>query len=419
MTHFKRILRTASRQEGVVIIMVAVGIVAIMAILGLAIDTGRLVVVKAELAKACDGGALAGARVLPLGKKPAEDAAYAYAQMNFAPGFMNTTSHDFDVNVVNDSQSPRVTIDGTANMPTTFLRVVGIETVAVHATAQSERRPLSVALVLDNSGSLAKSYNGVDAIGYLRGATDTFVDYFDDTADKMSLSLFSTGTVLSYPLGYNFKAPMKREFAGMIARDNTNLGDGLISGWQQLNSDPDPSTFRALVFFTDGRPTSLRAVFTVNGVPWDAVISGDQDPSGPVDSQLYRYDQFHTSIKGVVYNGPTLPGGLARTAANLQKLASQNLLAAAASARRDGISVYTIGLGNPRASKPWIEPDTRLLMEVANVPSGVDPKTGNLVDNPAYDPTQPKGGFYFAPDADELNVVFEQVAREIVLRLTQ
>jgi hypothetical protein len=41
------------------------------------------------------------------------------------------------------------------------------------------------------------------------------------------------------------------------------------------------------------------------------------------------------------------------------------------------------------------------------------------VANPSYDPNQPEGGFYFAPDADQLDAVFEQVAREIVLRLTK
>ncbi|HKW15342.1 MAG TPA: VWA domain-containing protein [Candidatus Krumholzibacteria bacterium] len=409
----------SNAQRGSIIIMMAIAIVALLAIMGLAIDTGRYVVVKAQLAKACDGAALAGARNLPIGQAPAKQAAYEYAEMNFAGGFMNTTSHGFVVGFGSDPQNPRVAIDGTANMPTTFLRVVGIDNVLVHATAEAERRPISVAMVLDNSGSLDKGYNGVDAIGYLKDAAQNFVGYFDDNADKMSLTLFSTGTVLDYPLNHAFTTPMRQSFTGMQARQDTNLSDPLIQGTQQLDKDPDPASFKALVFFTDGRPTALRGVFRVGATNYDAVIAGDQDPAGPVDPQLYQYDQFHTAMKGVRYTSATLPNGMPATALNLQGLAGANLLAAAAAARRDGIAVYAIGLGNPRATKPWIQPDGRLMMEIANVPSGTDPITGQVMNNPTYDPSQPKGGFYFAPDADGLKAVFEQVAREIVLRLTQ
>jgi Flp pilus assembly protein TadG len=419
MKHANPILRICREQRGAVILMLTVAIFALLAMMGLAIDTGRYVAVKAELAKACDGGALAGARILPLGQTDAKKAAYEYAQMNFAAGFMNTTGHDFAISFGNDPNQPRIALDGTAEMPTTFLRVVGIDHVTVHAAAQAERRPLAVALVLDNSGSLDKGYNGVDAIGYLQDAAASFVQNFDDDTDKMSLTLFSTGTEVAFPLGYDFTAPMTQEFGRMKARNDTNLSDPLKSGQQQLDTDTDEGSFHALVFFTDGRPTSLRAVFNVNGTNYDAVISGDQDPSGPVDPQLYRYDRFHTALTGIRHTAATFPNGTPKSAANLQALASLDLRLAAAAARRDGISVFVIGLGNPRAGKPWIQPDASLLMDVANVQRGVDPRTGQLVDNPGYDANQPEGGFYFAPDADELQVVFDQVAREIVLRLTQ
>jgi len=399
--------------------MTAFALFALLAVLGLAIDLGRFVVVKAQLSKAVDGGALAGARVLPTGHGNAESAAYEYAEMNFAGGFMGTTSHGFHVSFNPDPQTARVLVAGTAGMPTTFLRIVGIDNVVVRASAEAERRPLSIAMVLDNTGSLAKSFNGVDAIGYLRGAAETFVHYFDDNMDKMSLTLFSTGTVLSFPLGHGFTSPMTATMRSMIARNNTNLSDALSSGRGQLEHDLDPSSFKALVFFTDGRPTALRAVFTVGATNWDAVITGDQDPTGAVDPQLYRYDQFHTPISGVRYNAPTFPNGLPKTVVNLQSQANQNFRQAAATARRNGITIYTIGLGNPRVSQAWIKPDARLLIEIANVPEGIDPQTGARIVNPNYDPSQPEGGFYFAPDADQLNAVFEQVAREIVLRLTR
>jgi len=313
-------------------------------------------------------------------------------------------------------------VAATANMPTTFLRLVGIENVVVRATAEAERRPLSIAMVLDNTESLGKAFNGIDAIGYLRGAAENFVGYFDDDMDKMSLVLFSTGTELRFPLAHGFTSKMTHTVHNMQSLNFTNLSDGFIAGRDQLEDDPEPASFRALVFFTDGRPTALRGVFPVGGVSYDAVIKGNQDPSsnGVVDPLLYAYDRLHKPLApNVRYTAPTFPNGMEKTTANLQSLASQNLRQAAAEARRGGIAVFTIGLGNPRISEYWKQPDARLLIEIANAREGVDPVTGRVVANPSYNPDQPEGGFYFAPDADQLDAVFEQVAREIVLRLTK
>ncbi len=56
---------------------------------------------------------------------------------------------------------------------------------------------------------------------------------------------------------------MANTIRSMKDRNFTNLSDGLIAGRKELENDHDPTTYRALVFFTDGRPTALRGVFTV------------------------------------------------------------------------------------------------------------------------------------------------------------
>jgi len=303
-------------------------------------------------------------------------------------------------------------------MPTTFLRVVGLSDVTVKASAEAERRPLSVAMVLDVTESLGSTFNGVDAIGYLRNAAGQFVGYFDDDMDKMSLTAFSTGTVLYSPLDHSFTSRMTGTIQEMTANNFTNLSDGLISGREQLHGDLDRSSFKALVFFTDGRPTALRTFFPINGTNVDAVITGKQDPvTGSVYDQLYRVDKLHEPILGVSYTAPEFPNGLPKTVANLQSQANQNLRQAAAAARHHDITIFTIGLGNPRAAESYKQPDARLLIEIANAREGV--VDGETIDNPSFDPEQPEGRFYFAPDADQLDAIFEQVAREIVLRLTQ
>jgi hypothetical protein len=234
----------------------------------------------------------------------------------------------------------------------------------------------------------------------------------------MALVLFSTGTVTRRDLRHNFTSPMRAAINQMDAVANTNLSDGLIAGHAELQSDPSSGSVQALVFFTDGRPTALRDVFPVNGNDIDAVITCSQDPAGNVSDQLYRPDDLDRRIQGALYTPNQFPDGSPRTVLNLQNLANTDLLNAAAQARADRIPIFVIALGNPNANEAWVTPDCQLLIQVANVREGIDPATGSIIQNPSYDPSQPKGGFYFAPDATELGAIFDQVAREIVLRLT-
>lgn len=415
----RSVARSVRDERGQAVVMVALSLVAVIALAGLAIDVGRYFVVRAQLAKAVDGGALAGARVLPTGRPNAETAALEIAHMNFPPGYMNSTSHSFVTTFDPDPLHARVAVRGTADLPTTLLRVVGIQHSTVTAFAEAERRPLSIALVLDNSFSLDPSFAGIDAIGYLRVAAGNFVGYFDDSMDKMSLTLFSTGTVEPFSLGHNFNGSMSSTISGMDAVDFTNLSDGMISARQQLQSDTNQASYQAVVFFTDGRPTALRGRFLVDATLVDAVITGDQEPFGDVHDQLYEPGYLHRALPGMLYTLPQLPDGSARTVPELQRQATRNVLAAAGAARDDGVTVYTIGLGNPNNADSWKQPDARLLIQMANTPFGTDPETGQTIVNPTYDPQQPEGKFYFAPDATALAQIFEQVAQEIVLRLVQ
>ena len=375
--------------------------------------------VRAQLAKAVDGGALAGASMLPTGESSAQTAAQEFAQMNFPPGFMNTSSHAFNVTFDLDPTKSRIRVDGVADMPTTFMQLVGIDKVRVPAHAEAERRPLSVALVLDNSYSMHPNYAGVDAISYLRSSGADFVEHFDDVMDQMSLVLFSTGTEVRFPLGHDFSTSMAGTIRDMRAISNTNLADAFEAGHAELIGDPNMASYRALVFFTDGRPTTLRDIFTIDGRTYDAVMKCSQDPSGGVNDDLWRPDRLNEKIAGILYTSATLENGWPRTSANMQALANQNLLNYANQARDAGIAVYAIGLGNPNVAEWWKQPDPNLLIAMANVPDAIDPRSGDAILNGSYDPNQPEGGFYFAPDPTQLNAVFDQVAREIVLRLTQ
>jgi hypothetical protein len=399
--------------------MTAVATAAILVVAGLAIDLGRFFVVRAQLSKAVDGAALAGARVLPAGESRAVDAAEEYARMNFDVEFMSARDTQFTVSFTPVQEAARVSVRGTAEMPLTFMRLVGLDQVTVPAFAEAERRPLAVALVLDNSYSLHPSFAGVDAIAYLRTAAENFVWYFDDEMDQMALTLFSTGTELRSPLDHGFKASITPTIRSMSPHANTNLSDGFVSGYRELRRGASPAALKVLVFFTDGRPTALRAQIPVGATTVDAVIAGDQDPNGHVYDDLFDPHRLDRAIPGARYPSSVFPDGTPKTTANLQALAAHDLRRAAAGARAEAITVYAIGLGNPHHGETWVQPDVRLLMEMANAPYAIDPRDGGVIQNPNYDPSGPEGGVYFAPDPAQLSDVFEQVARDIVLRLVQ
>lgn len=73
--------------------------------------------------------------------------------------------------------------------------------------------------------------------------------------------------------------------------------------------------------------------------------------------------------------------------------------------RADGFYVYSIGLGNPSASNPLLVPDMDYLRLLSN-------------ENGMTNSAQPAGRAYFAPSALELEEVFNQVAQDLLVRLS-
>ena len=79
-----------SSQRGFVLVYMAAALTCLLLFTGVAVDSGRAYVVKAQLTKAVDGAALAAARNLNSGN-PRDEAAKIY-RANFPVGYMGTTS---------------------------------------------------------------------------------------------------------------------------------------------------------------------------------------------------------------------------------------------------------------------------------------------------------------------------------------
>ena len=147
-------------ERGVTLIYMAIFITTGLLFTGLAVDTGRSYVVKAQLTKAVDGAALAAARNLN-GGDPAGEAARVF-RANFPAGYLGTSSvtdpssdpNFFSTQVISSTGVNIVTVRASAVVPTTFMVLGGFSNVTVNSTGEAQRRMVDLSLVLDVSGSL-------------------------------------------------------------------------------------------------------------------------------------------------------------------------------------------------------------------------------------------------------------------------
>lgn len=137
-------------EQGQVIPLLALAMVALIAMVGLAIDVGRVYAKRTELTRSLDSGALAGVLELPDMDK-ARLVAQNYVAFN-QPDATNILAEQ-----VGASQQLRVTASVT--VPMTFLRVIGVPpiTVTQSAVAGMGTIPMDVVLAIDTTGSMGYS----------------------------------------------------------------------------------------------------------------------------------------------------------------------------------------------------------------------------------------------------------------------
>ena len=222
-----------SRQQsrGQVMIIIALALVGLLAFTGFAIDLGRYFVVMGRLRQAADAGVLAAASQFRENRTVAEmtHAARSVIQAN---GFTPTTlqvdtcaTDPGDTYLCNPPRRKKVRVIVTADMPTTFLRIVGVDTVHLKAEAVGEAAAMDVVVVLDTSESMTydspvgnpmrdpsqcNPVNGCHPFEEVRNAALSFVARIlnlpaADEQDRVALVTFSDGwqggTTPRYPPG--------------------------------------------------------------------------------------------------------------------------------------------------------------------------------------------------------------------------
>jgi Flp pilus assembly protein TadG len=142
-------------ESGQSLIIIAFAFIALVAIVGLAIDLGIMYIERTRLGQAIDAAALAAAQELP-NEIAAWDRAEEYLRINRYD--LNdpdlTIVHSFPDEPVFDSHY-QIAITGTKTVPLTFLRVLGFNEVNITTSAIGENaNKLDIVLVLDKTGSM-------------------------------------------------------------------------------------------------------------------------------------------------------------------------------------------------------------------------------------------------------------------------
>jgi Flp pilus assembly protein TadG len=437
------------RQQGAVSILVALSLLLLLGVLGLAIDSGLGYMIRARLDAATDGAAIAAGQAVTRGADQAtqtanaQQAANAFFAANYPAGFLNSTATLGTPAITFNQGTVTIDLASQAQVPVSFMQLFGFNLLNVATASESVRRDLDMSLIIDTTGSMAQDPTVPPAV---RSAAITFLQQFDQLTDRVSLLHFAYGTVVDQPFNGNSRGFNLSSMTSSINNFNfsgsTNSAEAYWNALDQLNDViTQPSSLRVIVFFSDGAPNSFASVFGSNAVNSNCssiagtVISGD-NPSTPgafyydnVQSQRYASPCYNNNATNVItqlpqwynahstswLNTTTIPiitntPRVVTSAVNYANVnnASRNIAEAMANlARSQGIYVFAIGRGSellqPEGANGEIGQD--VLKCMANTPDSL-PR--------CYNPAQPVGVYCQALTPADLTPCFSKLASEIL-----
>ncbi len=388
--------------DGSVLVIAALTLIVSIAVVGLAIDSGRAYGVKAKLNAAVDAASIATAKALSKGEDEARKTAGRYFYGNYPDGYLGS-SPEFDPNnitiTVSSDGNVVINVPASAELPTTFMQVLGFKTLNVSARAQVTRKAVDIAFVVDNTTSLT---SGTDVTDQVVTASKYFVSKFIPAYDRLALIKYAFGAEVPVEIrgkslndrGFNDSTVNTEidnfEFRGPGGSSNyTNSSEGFWCGLNELREIPpdNRSNLRIIVFFTDGAPNTFASAFNFQGIdPHTGSIRSSDGSTGtpaglwepnfinvqsnpPYDYGTSIYSQLHaTNAFPQFYNahgddGDSFPvlnpshplrpvtqytvgEGTLQLYTKVNRVARNLLEDIATKARQEGIYVFTLGLGS-------------------------------------------------------------------------
>jgi Flp pilus assembly protein TadG len=156
----------ARKREGNVALLFGLAAIPVVIGAGIAIDTARAYMVKTRLGSALDAAALAVGSYTNQPSATLTTSLKNYFFNNYCrkvpsgaavTSCSGTVASEGSISVwpISDITAATVTYQATATVPTTFMRLVGVDNLTVSVTAQTTKFPgMEIAVVLDNTGSM-------------------------------------------------------------------------------------------------------------------------------------------------------------------------------------------------------------------------------------------------------------------------
>ncbi|NOH95860.1 vWA domain-containing protein [Vibrio sp. 99-70-13A1] len=448
------------RSKGLVAILTVLALPILLAVIGLAVDTGRTFLVKAKLFSAVDAASIAAARAVANGEDAGREAANRYFSANMPADFHNSTATLNNVNYGYDEfGNISIDINATVEVPNLFLSILGFDSFESSVEAQSVRRPVDLVLVIDNTTSLRYGSIG-DVTQDVVDRSKSFVENFHESFDRISLVKFAFGAQV--PVEFTDARGHSRSdittaidafnFGSYWNAQYTNASEGMYRALDEIRNVSDPANLKVIVFFTDGAPNTFAShfEFTDGNIHAGAIRTNDESSGTPYG--LWRHDSMATKLSGDGYAGSSIYSDLEElpehynphdedeaefkvlnpshsvrpvtqytTNSTSQLFTKVNRVARnlvedmAEAARLEGTYVFTLGLGSSLTSTsgPDSEYGEDLLLRMANDPAMLDDT--DLAGD--YKSDQLEGVYCHAVDEQALGPCFDQML-DVIIRLT-
>jgi Flp pilus assembly protein TadG len=276
-------------------------------ITALVLDVGHAMVVKRHLQASVDAAALAGAEQLPDGTSAAT-AAQSYgpdSSVGGKNGVAGATAAAVAIGCLTSDETclaakpDAVSVTASASVPTVFAKVLGIDSIEVHASSTAARtevtKPLDVALVIDHTGSMQGEMTNLQA------GVASFLSHLDPKYDRVALIVLPPvvkrttrwgaqcsllGTAQDpYPLGSDDSylldhlttdfAALNSDVRCLTAAGTTSYKQALVTARAELEQNGRAGVQQVIIFETDG------AANTVPESAYDNLTTGDDGfPTG-------------------------------------------------------------------------------------------------------------------------------------------
>ena len=237
-----RLFASRAGTRGVVLYLVALLMVPFVAMIGVAVDFGQLLLVKNQLAAAIDAAALDIGATPGLTQAQAQAQAQAYVNANF------TTQYPLATAAVSPPALTATTISlsATATVQTVFLKILGSGYNTLSASVSTQvtlaQNYLEVVLVLDNTSSMSQMYGSTTGIDGLKQAAITLVDTLfalPNSQQYVKIGIVPFTNAVNVGMEYATASWIDKTGATAMTRENIDVpaGTSLIAFASKLATD--------------------------------------------------------------------------------------------------------------------------------------------------------------------------------------